>query len=100
MAIIVDPLFSGEGRYHGSQTAQAEAVGRRTGHQWCHMWCESGEEDQLHEIAAKIGMKRAWFQDKKNFPHYDLVEPKRSAAVRAGAVETDLKEWLKQRKTK
>jgi hypothetical protein len=43
--------------------------------------------DELHAMAAKIGMKREWFQDKKSLPHYDLTVSRRAAAVRAGAIE-------------
>ena len=73
----------------------ARFVGKKHDHQWCHLWCEVGDEEALHELAAKIGMRRSWFQPKRGFPHYDLVPTKREAAIKAGAVETDLKEWLK-----
>lgn len=28
---------------------------------------------ELHEFAKGIGLKRAWFQDKEDKPHYDLT---------------------------
>lgn len=37
-------------------------------------------------------MRRAWFQTPKrlaDLPHYDLVPPRRAAALAAGAVELD-----------
>jgi Protein of unknown function (DUF4031) len=40
---------------------------------------------QLHQMAARIGLRQAWFQD-KTFPHYDLTATKRSLALAAGAV--------------
>jgi hypothetical protein len=43
--------------------------------------------DELHEMAAKIGMKREWFQDDQRLPHYDLTVSRRIKAVQAGAVE-------------
>lgn len=89
---MVDKLFK-----LVSSDPQARRVGRKHGHQWCHMWCEPGEEDKLHEIAAKIGMRREWFQD-KSLPHYDLVPTRRAMAILEGAVETDLREWLKKRR--
>lgn len=53
----------------------------------CHLLADS--LDELHEMAAKIGLKRAWFQDKRSGKHYDLVPSKRAAAVALGAVELD-----------
>lgn len=42
-------------------------------------------EEELHELAQRIGLKRAWFQNKR-VPHYDLTASKREAALAAGAV--------------
>ena len=39
-------------------------------------------------VAEAIGMRRDWFQP-TSFPHYDLLRPRREAAVRLGAVELD-----------
>jgi hypothetical protein len=88
--VFVDRLFKVE-----SKNPQAHFVGRKNGHRWCHMWSEDVE--LLHVMAAEIGMKRAWFQDKPGFPHYDLTPGKRLQAIRRGAVEMDLKEWLRDR---
>ncbi len=53
---------------------------------WCHLFADDVEE--LHVLAARIGMKRAWFQHRPGrLPHYDLVPPRRAAALAAGAVE-------------
>ncbi len=51
-------------------------------------------EDELHEAALKIGMKKAWFQDgdTHTMPHYDLVESRRKWAIKNGAVEIDRKQ--------
>jgi hypothetical protein len=44
----------------------------------------------LHEMAADIGMKHSWFQDKqRTAPHYDLTAARRADAVRRGAIEVD-----------
>lgn len=55
----------------------------------CHMLADN--ENELHELAAKIGMKRSWFQDgdTHTMPHYDLVESKRKLAIKNGAIEID-----------
>lgn len=41
--------------------------------------------DELHRLAARIGLRRSWFQD-KTFPHYDLTRNKRLNALHNGAV--------------
>lgn len=46
-------------------------------------------------MARKVGMKPEWFQDKPGFPHYDLVPPRRAAALAAGAKEMTLTAWLR-----
>jgi hypothetical protein len=71
-------------------------AGRRHRHMWCHMW--SDDIDALHALAAAVGMKRTWFQDKPGFPHYDLVPTRRTAALRLGAVEMSLKVYLRRRR--
>lgn len=40
-------------------------------------------EDELHALAASIGMKRAWYQG----DHYDVGLSKRRLAIQRGAVE-------------
>lgn len=87
MSVYVDKLF-----VMASRDSQAYRVGQRHGHRWCHMWADS--EEELHAMAAKIGMRRAWFQDKPGFPHYDLVPTRRAHALRLGAIEKDLRERL------
>ena len=46
-----------------------------------------GDLDELHAMAAKIGLKLDWFQDHKRVPHYDLRPSKRKLAVLVGAAE-------------
>lgn len=57
-----------------------------------HMMADSLEE--LHEFAAKLGMKREWFQN-KSAPHYDVCQAKREEAFELGAVSIDCRsqEW-------
>lgn len=52
----------------------------------CHMIADTVAE--LHEFAARIGLKREWFQPFSR-PHYDLSKGRRSAAMAAGAIELD-----------
>lgn len=66
-------------------SAQAKRVfgpGKRS----CHLTIEGSDLEPLHRFAELIGMKRAWFQDHRLMPHYDLTESRRAAALRAGAV--------------
>jgi hypothetical protein len=59
----------------------------------CHMFADTLTE--LHAMAEAIGMKRAWFQDKKSGPHYDISLGPRAKALSLGAVEVVLAspEW-------
>jgi hypothetical protein len=43
--------------------------------------------DELHAMADKIGVKRKWFQNHPNHPHYDICQSKRELAVSFGAIE-------------
>lgn len=44
--------------------------------------------EELHAFAARIGLKREWFQTDLE-PHYDLTASKRKLAVQRGAVELE-----------
>ncbi len=52
--------------------------------QWCHM-ATDGDLEELHAMAACLGLRRSWFQD-RSLPHYDLTPNKRVVALRLGAV--------------
>ena len=68
--------------------------------QWCHMGTDDltpAGLEELHAMAAHIGMQRRWFQGKDpRHPHYDLRPSKRALAVRAGAVEVGATEFVKR----
>lgn len=80
MTVYVDPLAKFGWKLRGRETAS------------CHLFTDDIDLQSLHDLAQKIGMKRAWFQDKAAAPHYDLTPSRRQAAVVAGAVELDRKE--------
>lgn len=64
----------------------------------CHLLPENRTPaalEELHQLAAKIGMQRRWFQNKTRWPHYDLTGSKRNAALARGAVPIDAKDWLR-----
>lgn len=57
---------------------------------WCHLTADT--EEELHTFAARLGLRRAWFQKKGDRDyrwHYDITPPKRAQAVRLGAQEVD-----------
>jgi hypothetical protein len=57
---------------------------RWRGKLWCHLVADSLEE--LHAFAARIGLRRSWFQDRASYPHYDVTTDVRERALVAGAV--------------
>jgi len=69
---------------------------RRYGVSWCHMWCD-GDEEKLHDMADKIGLKRAYFQKHRVVSHYDLIPSKRRRAIEFGAIEMSYKTWLMEK---
>lgn len=52
---------------------------------WSHLMADT--DDELHEFAARLGLKRSWHQ-KPGTPlsHYDVTDSKRDEALRMGAV--------------
>lgn len=52
----------------------------------CHMIADS--DDELHAMAAKIGVARKWWQspEKTSGSHYDIALSKKALAIAAGAV--------------
>lgn len=92
-------------------------VGRVRG-RWSHLIADT--EDELHAFAARLGLRRAWFQDPRvdrkgafgpakpgsyaaECWHYDVTESKRQAAIRLGARPLswrDLPDVIKARATR
>lgn len=60
---------------------------------WCHLFTD-GDVERLHLFAQAIGLKRAWFQDRPGFPHYDLSPSRRMMAVRNGAQQVTEKQMV------
>jgi hypothetical protein len=52
----------------------------------CHMLADT--EEELHAMAAKIGVARKWHQaPPKHDSHYDICLSMKALAIKAGAVE-------------
>ena len=70
-------------------------VGSLKSNIWCHMIAD--DLGELHTMAAKIGLKRSWFQHKSNgTPHYDLTLAKRRLAIEKGAISIDWRTFAKK----
>jgi hypothetical protein len=59
---------------------------------WAHMVSDASL-DELHAFAARVGLRRAWFQG----DHYDLRPRLYAHALRLGAVQVDRRELAKRR---
>lgn len=92
MAIFVDDLVAWPQKTTG-QAARHFGNGKPS----CHMWTD-GDVEELNRFAVSIGLRREWLQAKRAyFLHYDLTPARRAAAVRKGAQEVNLLDWLRSR---
>jgi len=62
---------------------------------WCHM-ATDGPLCELHAMAARLGLRRTWFQNKPTHPHYDLTPAKRAQAIKYGAQAVSAHELLRR----
>lgn len=62
----------------------------------CHLTTD-GTVDELHAFAARLGLRRSWFQHNPLAPHYDLVQSKRELALELGAVFVTARDQAKAR---
>lgn len=56
-----------------------------------------GSIDELHAFAAKLGLKRSWFQPHWSAPHYDLSPAKHALALELGATFVSAREQARVR---
>lgn len=61
----------------------------------CHLFT-NGAPEELHAFAAKLGLRRGWFQPHPLMPHYDLTPVRRVKAVALGATEVSMREYLRR----
>jgi Protein of unknown function (DUF4031) len=74
-------------RRHASLSRMAvyvdNAVFQWRGRRWAHLLAD--DLDELHAFAARLGMPRRAFQDKRSGAHYDIDSMMRETALRLGA---------------
>lgn len=70
---------------------------RRWGRDWCHLWSDVDDEE-LHAFAKRIGLLRKWFRPHRVLNHYDLARSRRDRALIVGAVEVNIKKYLRRRR--
>jgi len=58
----------------------------------CHMIADS--EEELHQMADKLGIKRKWYQTHTNYRHYDISKGKREQAIKFGAKALTWREFI------
>lgn len=56
----------------------------------CHMFADT--EEELLEMADKIGVARKWIQKESRLIHFDICKSKRKLAVKNGAQEVTRRE--------
>jgi uncharacterized protein DUF4031 len=61
-----------------------DAVTWWRGQRWAHLMADT--LDELHAMAARLGMPRRAFQDKTSGAHYDVTVELREQALRLGAM--------------
>ena len=61
-----------------------DAVTLWRGQRWAHLMADTLQE--LHAMAAQLGLPRRAFQDKPSGAHYDVTVELREQALRLGAV--------------
>lgn len=61
-----------------------DAVTLWRGRRWAHLMADT--LDELHALAAAIGLPRRAFQDRRSGAHYDVDEALRARAISLGAV--------------
>lgn len=72
----------------------AKVPNRRVVHDslWCHLLSDQPDPEELHRFAARLGLRRSYFQHKPGNPahdHYDLTLGKRAQAIALGATVLD-----------
>jgi hypothetical protein len=67
------------------------AVWRWRGRRWAHLVSDASY-DELHRFAARLGLRREWFQG----DHYDVPSEVRERAIRLGAAPVPSAELVRR----
>jgi hypothetical protein len=51
--------------------------------------------EELHAFAARLGLRREWFQVRST-PHYDLTSGRAASATKLGAVTLDRRTFVRR----
>jgi hypothetical protein len=94
MTVMVDELRDGK-PYLVSASGRLKKLFK----QFSHLTTDQSV-DELHSFAARIGLRREWFQDHPLHPHYDLTSSRRLKAIEAGAVFVPALTQARQRRAK
>ena len=77
--------------------AEVRDGGRTHRSRWSQLTADT--QDELHEFAARLGLRRAWFQPGRPidgqpspFWHYDLTSPRQAQALALGAISMPSRE--------
>lgn len=65
-----------------------------------HLTTDEELLDELHTFAARLGLKREWFQDHFIAPHYDLSPNKHALALVLGAKYVSALDQARARRAK
>lgn len=90
--IYVDKIFEMDPLLFKHKNPLANQA-RRWGTKWCHMWSDTHNIEELVTFAIKLKLKPSYLK-KGRFPHFDLIPSKRNLALKLGAIEKDLKEFI------
>lgn len=69
------------------------------GKRWYHLTADS--TDELHDFAARLGLKREWFQQsayRREEDHYDVTDHFRDLAILLGAIPESWREGARRRR--
>jgi hypothetical protein len=58
------------------------------------MITDQDDLEELHTLARRIGIKKIWFQDSHEHPHYDIQPHARTLAIRYGAIECTHRQFV------
>lgn len=52
--------------------------------------------DELHVFAARLGLRRSWFEERPRLWHYDVTQTKRAEAIALGAEPVTTREFIRR----